>query len=294
MSEPNTQQITKTKKKIRPQVFYTLFLLLLIGLGVIFLLNQPKPVDLNKETIQADNLPNAPIQVVEPEPYDFEALKKTWTDNKKISDDYVGQIIFDSGLINEPIVQGLTNETYITTDWITGSFDYEGSNFLDADDELTDKNMTVYGHYVYANLDPTRTHKFTQLAKLREEKNYEDNKYLIFVLEDEIRKYEIASVFDCQLTADENGDFGYIASDTLQYFWRNIGDEYINYNDYSISEEYFNDFTQEVKSLEHYDTGVEYSSKDNFLTFQTCIENRDDLREVVICKEIEIMEMPKK
>ena len=43
------------------------------------------------------------------------------------------------------------------------------------------------------------------------------------------------------------------------------------------------------KEIEFYNTGIEITPVDRFLTLQTCVENRDDLRLIVIAKEVEVI-----
>ena len=126
-------------------------------------------------------------------------VNQEYNKNKKINEDYVGLLKFDSGLIEEDVVQGETNETYLRTDWHTGKYDEEGSVFMDSESNLADQNITLYGHYVYESYDSSRTHKFTPLELLLEEENYEANKTLTLKLENETRKYMIVAVYLCKL-----------------------------------------------------------------------------------------------
>lgn len=264
--------------KIKSKIIILVILFLLAIASIVFVLND----DLRGSV---DNI----IDNVIPKPqskYDVEELEKMWKDNKKINKDYVGQIIFDSGLINLPFVQGYTNSTYITTDWITGQYNIEGSVFMDYLCEKDDQNITIYGHYVYSQYDPEGTHMFTPLAKLIDKENYNENKHVILVLEDGIREFDVAAVYYCQLSANDQGEYVYADND-LQYYWRNIdGDIEFNYDNLNINEDYFNNYKSTIQNKQFYPTGVSYSKKDKFLTLQTCVENRDDLREIVLLKEV--------
>ena len=112
---------------------------------------------------------------------------------------------------------------------------------------------------------------FTPLSKLIDENNYEANKYVSLVLEDEVRTYEFVSVFYCNLVKDGED---YYPEDYMEYYLSEYTDEY------------FDKYKEKIKSLEFYDTGVDFSNGDNLLTLQTCVENREDLREIVLCKEV--------
>ena len=195
-------------------------------------------------------------------------VNQEYDKNKKINEDYVGLLKFDSGLIEEDVVQGETNETYLRTDWHTGKYDEEGSVFMDSESNLDDQNITLYGHYVYESYDSSRTHKFTPLELLLEEENYEANKTLTLKLENETRKYMIVAVYLCNLS-DE-----LVVPENLKYYTTNF------------TEETFATYKQEVEKIQQYDTKVSYDFNDKFLTLQTCVKNHLEQRQIVLCKEI--------
>ena len=195
-------------------------------------------------------------------------VNQEYNKNKKINEDYVGLLKFDSGLIEEDVVQGETNETYLRTDWHTGKYDEEGSVFMDSESNLADQNITLYGHYVYESYDSSRTHKFTPLELLLEEENYEANKTLTLKLENETRKYMIVAVYLCNLL-DE-----LVVPENLKYYTTNF------------TEETFATYKQEVEKIQQYDTRVSYDFNDKFLTLQTCVKNHPEQRQIVLCKEI--------
>ena len=211
------------------------------------------------------------MDVIEEEvKYSDDYYRDFYKSQKEINEDYVGQLFFESGLIVQPFVQGKTNGTYLRTDWINGKYDVEGSNFMDYANTLDDENLVIYGHYVFEYLDPTLTHKFTPLEQLLSKENYEDNKIIYLLLENEIREYEIASVFYAQLIKD--GEY-YYTQDDQQYYLT------------SFSDDYFDIYHQSVKEVEQYKTGLDFTKDDKLLTLQTCTRNREDLREIVIAVE---------
>lgn len=266
------------EKKWNRLFISVLFLVVFVFCAVLFLdkLDISRPED------------DTPPDIVEPTDdgkYDKASLKETWKANHDLNPDYKGQIIFDSGLIDRPFVQGSSNDTYLRTDWSTGKRDEEGSIFLDAENTYRDQNLVIYGHFVYPNLDPERTHKFSPLEKLLKKDNYEENKNLILVLEKEIREYEVVLVFYCELLPDESGEYVYTRDD-LQYYWFNKGEDYIDVFARTINEDYYNDYISAAKKEAPYKIDAEYDFDDKYLTLQTCVENHDELREIVLCKEI--------
>ena len=229
-------------------------------------------------------------------------LKEMWTSNKGINEDYIGQIVFDSNLLNLPVVQaksvlrsngdlyrfytedgklveeteGFTgNDVYIWTSWKTGEYDHlgnDGSAFMDYRNNMDDQNIIVYGHHFARDFDPSGAKIFTPLDILLDQDNYEDNKYLSLILNDEIRRYVIANVFiidavddyETQIVrTDMNKDFSGIADE-------GFFDEYIKY----------------MNQNSEYDTGEPLKNDDRILTLITCVQHQPQYRQIVVCKEI--------
>ena len=198
--------------------------------------------------------------------------KDFYNSGKSLNDDFVGYLHFESGLISQPVVQGQTNDTYSRKDWITGEYDLYGSIFMDYENTLSDQNLIIYGHYVYKHLDDSGTLKFTPLSQLLEPENYDNNKTIYLLLENEVRKYEIVSVYLCPLSED--------------YMYT---DENLQYNLPNYSDDYFGKYKTAVISAQRYVTGVNWNKSDKLLTLQTCVEGREDLREIVIARQIDTL-----
>lgn len=259
----------KDKKIIKIVAAVVVFVLIVTALAILVF----DPFAWRSSSNGNDETP-ATIEVEDDEKITL--AKQLYAENSAISDDYVGTIKFESGLIDLPFVQGSDNNTYYRTNWKTMEYDEEGSIFLDSNNTLDDQNLILIGHYVYASYDDSGTHMFTPLAKLIDESNYEDNKYVELYLDGEIRRYEIAYVYYCQLISDEtDGESFYYTEDGYEFYVPNY------------TQEMFENYIKTVKENAFYDTGVEVSYSDKFLTLQTCVENRDDLREIVLLKEIE-------
>lgn len=240
-----------------------LSILLVIALGSMFWL-MPK-VENSSNTQEPE--------VTEKVNYDAEI--KLFDDNYAINDDYVGQIIFESGIIDLPVVQSQLEDVYaaydeyLRTAWDTMEHDEEGSIFMDPNvNHETDQNIVIYGHYVYPFLDPEQTHKFSPLHLLKDETNYDANKNIKLILKDEIREYEVAYVYYAAIITDENGQYSEV-----------------NYMLPNFESEEFENYFSAIENLEFYSTGIEISEEDDFLTLQTCVENRDDLRLIIVAKE---------
>ncbi len=241
-----------------------------------------------------------------------EQLKKEYRalfdENKAINEDYIGEVIFDSGLIQVSFVQAKSvyksdgtmytfytedgkqvsdpseytgNDVYIWTYWKTGEYDYNdngGSTFMDYRNNLADQNIIIYGHHFSVWNDETRTKAFTPLEQLLEQENYAANRFVTLVLEHEIRKYEIASVYEFNATKEE--DFI-----DLQYWRTNY-----NYDDYdgnAYDADYYKNYIAAIKKAQMYDTGVQLKEDDQTLTLQTCIGGHaGELFEIVVLRQI--------
>lgn len=262
------------KKKNNSLIYVAISVLsILLVFGIVILVFDPFSF-FKKENKAVENNNNKVTEVVNEK--EKALVKELWDTYSVKSNDYVGRISFESGLIDLPFVQGSDNNTYYRTDWETMKYDEEGSIFLDSSNTLDDQNLIIIGHYVYASYDASGTHKFTPLAKLIDKENYENNKYVKLYLENEVRRYEIAYVYYCELIEDEyEGEKFSYTNDGFEFYYPNY------------TEEQFDKYIDTVKKNAFYDTGVSVDYNDKLLTLQTCVENHDELREIVLLKEID-------
>ena len=141
-------------------------------------------------------------------------------------------------------------------------------------DYLNEQNTTIYGHYSYEFRSADRTVMFTPLALMMKRENYEPNKYLAMVMDDEVIYYEIAKVFRVTLI---NHD--YMPAD-------------MEYSRQNFDEGYFNNYIARADRNAFYDTGVGVTMDDTLITMQTCIENYLDDRELVVAKMLARKPLP--
>ena len=229
-------------------------------------------------------------------------LRSMWLSNKEINEDYVGQIIFDSGLIDLPFVQAKStiredgepyrfytadgtlvedpyayngNDVYIWTSWKTGEYDrYEegGSVFMDYRNYLKDQNIILYGHHFARDWDPQGKKQFTPLDVLLSEENYEENKNLRLILDNEIRSYVVTNVFTIDIEDDYESQI--IRTDMNE--------------DLSGNPEprFFREYIDYMNRISRYDSGEMLSDNDRILTLITCLEHQPQYRQIVVCKEV--------
>lgn len=185
--------------------------------------------------------------------------EKTYEANKQINPDYVGELAFDSGLVDQNVVQAADNEKYLTLSWDLKD-STSGAAFMDYRNTMDDQNLIIYGHYVYRDV----TMMFSPLEQLKDQKNYEANKYIELKLgNNETRKYLITDVF--LYTMDDQ---------SLEYYYTNYG------------EDYFKEYYAAVKKADYYDTGETLSYSDKWLSLQTCVRDHDEQREIVLAKQV--------
>ncbi len=230
-------------------------------------------------------------------------LKDEWLRNKAVNPDYIGNIIFDSGIVNLPIVQATNvydrngklytfyaeegqlvediedytgNDVYIWTNWKTGEYDPYGdggSVFMDFRNNLNDQNLIVYGHHFARDWDLSGSKQFTPLDALLEEENYGTNKTLKLILNNEIREYIITNVF----VIDIDNEY------ELNIMRKNMNEDYSGNPD----PEFYKDFIEYINSISKYDTGEQLSEESRTLTLVTCIQHQSQYRQIIICKETE-------
>lgn len=258
----------EVKKKIRKKLFilYGLIALIFVGLMVVFYKStSPRVIVPKKEEVTVQDGTTTENINITP------SLKETYEKNKEINSDYVGQIYFDSKLIDLPFVQGLTNNTYMRTDWQTMQYYVGGSIFLDASNNMSaDQNTVIYGHNFSASIDASMTKMFSPLRALMKKDNYEQNKNINLYLGDKLLKYEIVYVYRVKVVEENN----------IQY----LADGEPFYDTLNFSENDFNDYINKVKEREYYSTGKSIGYNDKMLTLQTCID--DSLDKLVIIAKL--------
>ena len=230
-------------------------------------------------------------------------LRRMWLINKETNEDYIGQIVFDSGLIDLPIVQAKSvyrqdkgmytfyseegelisdpidhtgNDVYIWTDWKT--FEYDplgdgGSVFMDYRNSLNDQNLIIYGHHFARDYDPSGSKLFTPLDLLLTRDNYEDNKYLSLILDKEIRRYVVTNVFT--ISVSDEYEIQIIRTDM---------DKDLSGN---AEPRFFGEFISYINKISKYETGNALDDGDQILTLITCLQHQPEYRQVIVCRQFE-------
>lgn len=150
-----------------------------------------------------------------------------------------------------------------------------GQDFMDGESKVDenyvpqDQNIIIYGHYVYPSKYGVDYLKFTPLHKFKNMENIEDYDTFTLTFNHQQRTYQVAHAF---------------TYDKSLYTTREESPLALNYTAEQLASNF--DKIENVYG-DYLDTGVAIGPEDNFVTLQTCVENRDDQLFFVIAKEIE-------
>lgn len=199
-----------------------------------------------------------PVSVINQNEREPAAVIDETKNRQAINPEYLGMLRFGSGLIEEPVVQGSDNEKYLNVSWDLKS-DTQGTVFLDYRNQLEDQNLILYGHYVYKD----ESKKFGPLHQLTNPEVAEQHRDLTLELGPETRHYQVELVYYYEMD-----------NPVLEYF----------HTEYDA--DYFSVYLEQVRKRALYDSEEKLTSEDSLLTLQTCVRNRDDLRLIVIARQI--------
>ncbi len=202
-----------------------------------------------------------------------EKMEEVYTMNE----DSVGWIKIDGTVIDYPVMQTPSDEQYYLNRGFDGKYSAYGCIIADTDstigsgtkaEDYTDgtapsTNIILHGHNMkngtmfgsldnYRNQSYEKSHPIIKFSSL-----YED------------REYEICAVFLSQVYKKSQ-------TDVFKYY------KFFN----AATEEEFNDFYYSIKNMSMYDTGVDASFGDEFITLSVCAYHVENGRLVVVGKRI--------
>jgi sortase B len=166
--------------------------------------------------------------------------------------------------VNYPVMYTPDDEEYYLYRDFFGNDDKNGTLFIDTDCSLDDEraNIIIHGHHMKSGA------MFGSLEKYLDEEYEKEHSYVYLYTRNELRKYEILSVFESQVYDAD--------SDNFKYY------EYFKFDNKDRFEEYY----KNIKALSVYDTGVEAEFGDEFLTLSTCSYHTAKGRLAVIARRI--------
>ena len=180
----------------------------------------------------------------------------------KINSDVVGWIKIENTNIDYPVMQ---NGDYYLHRNIYKNYSSHGTPYLAeyCNIQYSD-NLIIYGHHMNDNS------MFAQLDDYKKHSFYENHKYIKFysyyngiTIE---KTYEIAIAFKTVVYSDK-------------------GFKYYNYTNFSDVQE-LNDFIENCRKLEFYNTGIDINYGDKLITLSTCEYSQKNGRIVVVAKQI--------
>lgn len=163
------------------------------------------------------------------------------------NEDVVGLLNIPDTYIYEAVMQTTDNDYYLNHSK-TGDYDIHGSIYMDYRIDLSSsKKILIFGHtFPNESLDKV---PFNELEEYYSYDYYKEHKYITLELEQEVRTYEIFSVYV------ETSDFTYMN---------------LNFND---NNDWYNHLLK-LKNNSMYDTGIDVASSDEVLILQTCSNNK--------------------
>ena len=191
-----------------------------------------------------------------------EFTKESYKALKNENGDFKAYIKWNSGIIEQPIMQATNNDYYLHRSF-DGNYYESGSIFFDAATNMEDTNVIVYGHNNSYNHEIMFSH-INDIA--RDQKYYETNDRFKIYYEDEIREYAICYVY--YITEEQFQDYDFLQAnfETKQEF-----DEFMK-------------FPTENNLVISKNGTIDYGN--NFVTLQTCKRLNQDIKVVAVAKEI--------
>ena len=194
-----------------------------------------------------------------------------------MNDDCGGWLKIDGTVIDYPVMQTPRDEQYYLNRDFNGKYSAYGCIIADTDSVIgtgtaaegyTDgskpgTNIILHGHNMKNGT------MFGDLDRYREQSYEKSHSRIKFSSLYEDREYEVCAVFLSQVY--KKGQ-----TDVFKYY------QFFN----AENEDEFNDFYDNIKALSMYDTGVEASYGDEFITLSVCAYHVDNGRLVVVGKRI--------
>ncbi len=183
---------------------------------------------------------------------------------KAINQDVKGWIKIDNTNINYPILQGEDNSYYLNKNY-KKEFSNQGSIFLDKDADINNvnSNIIIYGHNM------KNKEMFQNLINYKDKSYYEEHKNIEIITDTESMLYEIVSVFKSRVFyKNETNVFRY-------YYCKDLS-----------TKEKYDEYINNCKNIELYDTGVVPEFGEQIITLIVCEYSQQNGRMVVVARKV--------
>ncbi|MCM1268324.1 MAG: class B sortase [Bacteroidales bacterium] len=189
----------------------------------------------------------------------LERYQKLYQENN----DLAGWLSIEGMKIDYPVMQCEDDEYYLHHDFEGKDSKYGCLYVRECADLEEGTNFLIYGHNMKDGS------MFGDLDLYREEAFYREHSRITFDTLYREHSYEIVSVFLSQIYEEDDNKF-----------------KYYQFYDAETEEEFL-DFYENIKAMALYDTGVEASYGDTFLTLSTCAYHVTNGRLAVVAKRVD-------
>ncbi|MBE5874844.1 MAG: class B sortase [Lachnospiraceae bacterium] len=213
----------------------------------------PSPTAESSETATPEPTP-------EPTPV---AIENPYRDSFLANDDMVAWLQIPDTVIDYPVMWTPDDETYYLYRDFNGKSNKNGCLLLDTDsslDPLT-TNLIIHGHNMKSGA------MFGNLTDYEKKSYFETHREMYLYTEDCCKTYEVIAVFRSQVFKKSDNVFKF-----YKFFQADTQEE-------------FDDFYNNIKSMSLYDTDVSATFGDRFITLSTCVYHVTNGRFVVVAKE---------
>lgn len=228
------------------------------------------PVEMSGEVPVTETSPEENVDDSQAPEESLEEIPVVLTDNPYqdsflANTDMAAWLKIEGTKIDYPVMWTPRDENYYLYRSFEGKDDNNGCLILDTDsslDPLT-TNLIIHGHNMRSGA------MFGTLTDYEKQDFAKEHNIITLYTKERERRYEVIAVFRSQV---------YRKTDQVFKFYKFFQAD---------TQEEFDDFYQNIKSLSLYDTGVTAEFGDSFITLSTCVYHVEQGRFVVVAKEIE-------
>lgn len=193
-------------------------------------------------------------------------VQKKFAELYRENPDFIGWITIADTKVDYPVMQNMEENEYYIHRNFQQEWDDSGLPFLDFRCSFTEPtdNMLIYGHNMKAGT------MFSGIISYNSQEFYDTHKTFTFNTIDGDGEYEVIAAFYSQI---------YPESDTVSF-------KYYQFFD-AASEEEFNAYVEQVKTMTPYEINATASYGDSLITLSTCAYHTEDGRFAVVARKVE-------
>lgn len=260
----------KCKEILRIITFIILNIILIISLYKIYIINKQSNMENEEFKAIAEKINNIEesttyinIEEDTKENIDKDIEEKIdrlsrYKELYKENSDLFGWITIDDTPIDYPVMYTPDDPEYYLHRSFNKKQTYSGCIFIDGNCDSTSNNYLLHGHHMKNGT------MFASLLKYKDEKYWKEHPIIKFDTLDIQGDYYVIAAFESQVYKNTDKVF-----------------KYYNYTHIN-SEEKFNEYLDGINALRLYDTHVDVSYGDEFITLSTCAYHVEDGRFVVV------------